>query len=80
VPAGLNFWTEEGVEAANVTYDAWFNNQIWGAAKEEVSYIVDCVRKGESPTMITPVEALSALKVALALISSAATERDVKLN
>ena len=79
IPAGLNFWTEDGVEAANVTYDAWFNNQIWGAAKEEASYIVDCVRKGAAPTMIKPVEALDALKVALACVSSAQTGRDVTL-
>lgn len=79
IPAGLNFWTEEGTEAANVSYDAWFNNHIWGAAKEEVSYMVNCVRQGQAPTIITPGEAVEALKVALALIRSAEKGQDVKL-
>ena len=79
VPSALSLWKEDGCESANVTYDAWFNNRVWGAIKEEVSYFVDCVRKGEPPTEIKPQEALEALKVALALIRSSKEQRDVSL-
>jgi predicted dehydrogenase len=79
VPSALSLWKEDGCESANVTYDAWFNNRVWGAIKEEVSYFVDCVRKREPPTAIKPQEALEALKVALALIRSSKEQRDVSL-
>lgn len=79
VPSGLHFWKEGGCETANVSYDAWFNNQVRGAIKEETSYFVDCVRRGEPPTLATAEEALEALKVALALVRSSEEQRDVKL-
>jgi predicted dehydrogenase len=79
VPSALNLWKEDGCQSANVTYGAWFNNKVWGAIKEEVSYFVDCVRKREPPTAIKPQEALEALKVALALIRSSKEQRDVSL-
>jgi UDP-N-acetylglucosamine 3-dehydrogenase len=80
VPSGLSVWTNDGAEAANVSYDAWFERQLRGAIKEEIGYFVDCVRAGMTPTVITPVEALQALEVALALVSSSQGNREIKLN
>ena len=80
VPSGLSVWTNDGAETANVSYDAWFEGQLRGAIKEEIGYFVDCVRAGMTPTVITPVEALQALKVALALVSSSQENREIKLN
>ncbi len=79
VPASLSLWKEQGTESLNTSYDARFADRIWGAIKEEVGYFVDCVRRGESPTVITPREACEALKVTLALIQSAQEQRDVKV-
>jgi predicted dehydrogenase len=80
VPSSLNVWREQGAESVNVTYDATFAGRVWGAIKEEVGYFVDCVKRGEPPTFLTPQEALEALKVALALIQSSVERRDVKLD
>jgi predicted dehydrogenase len=80
VPSSLNLWTEHGAESVNVTYDARFANRIWGAIEQEVGYFVDCVRRGEAPTIITAQEALEALKVALALIRSSQQQCDFRLD
>jgi Oxidoreductase family, NAD-binding Rossmann fold len=49
-PQVLAVWTNEGAEAANGSYDAWFERQLRGAIKEEIGYFVDCVRAGMTPT------------------------------
>jgi predicted dehydrogenase len=79
VPSSLNLWREQGAESVNVNYDARFAGRVWGAIKEEVGYFVDCVKRGESPTVLTPQDAFEALKIALALIRSSEHQCDVKL-
>jgi UDP-N-acetylglucosamine 3-dehydrogenase len=79
VPSSLNLWREQGAESVNVSYDAHFAGKVWGAIKEGVGYFVDCVKKGESPTVLTPQDAFEALRVALALIRSSQEQCDVKL-
>jgi predicted dehydrogenase len=77
--SGLQLWTEAGCETPNVSYDAWFHNEIRGPIKEELSYFVRCVREQKRPAIITPVEALAALEVALALVRSGQQDREVNL-
>ena len=76
--SGLQLWTEAGSEMPNVSYDAWFHDEVHGPIKEELSYFVRCVRGKKSPTIITPLEALAALRVALALVQSAQEDREIK--
>ena len=80
LPSSLNVWREEGAESANVTYDAHFAGRVSGAIKEEIGYFVECVRKDESPSVLTPQDAFEALRVALALIRSSEEQRDVALD
>ena len=80
VPSSLNLWKEQGPESVNVSYNAQFAGRIWGAIKEEVGYFVDCVKRGESPKVLTPQDAFEALRVALALIRSSQEQCDVKLD
>ncbi len=79
VPSSLNLWREQGAESVNVSYGATFAGRVWGAIKEEVGYFVDCVKRGEPPTVLTPQDAFEALRVALALIRSSQEQCDVKL-
>jgi UDP-N-acetylglucosamine 3-dehydrogenase len=79
LPSSLNLWREEGAESANVTYDAHFGGRVSGAIKEEIGYFVECVRKNEPPSVLTPQDAFEALRVALALIRSSEEQRDVAL-
>ena len=46
---------------------------------EELSHFVRCVREQKNPTTITPVEALAALEVALALVRSCQEDREDNL-
>ena len=80
VPSELALWSEGGYEPINVSYDACFNGQVRGAMKEEIGYFVDCVRQGRPPEIIRAEEALSALKVALALVRSSQEGREVTLD
>jgi len=80
VPSNLNLWREQGVESANVTYDSRIGGKVCGAIKEELSYFVDCVKRNESPSAVTPQDAFQALRVALALIQSSQEQRDVSLD
>ena len=63
-----------------MSYDAYFAGKVWGAIKEEVGYFVDCVKRGESPTVLTPQDAFEALRVALALIRSSQAQHDIKVD
>jgi predicted dehydrogenase len=49
------------------------------AYEAEVAYFVDCVRRGERPTVATPEDALSALRVALAAVESLESGQVVRL-
>lgn len=75
--APLYLWKETGAEIPNVSYDAWFNNRVYGAIREEVNYFVDCVRRNSRPEILKPVDAVNALKVALALVRSAKEKREI---
>jgi predicted dehydrogenase len=75
----LYLWKKTGAETPNVSYDAWFNNRVYGAIREEVNYFVDCVRNRCSPAVIEPADGVNALKVALALVRSSKEKRDVKM-
>ncbi|MGH9680648.1 MAG: hypothetical protein ACRD4Y_11920, partial [Candidatus Acidiferrales bacterium] len=80
VPGTLNIWESKGARNVNVSYDAFFGGKIRGAIREELGYFVDCVRTGQAPSAIQPLEALQALKVALALIKSSEEKRDIRLD
>jgi predicted dehydrogenase len=49
------------------------------AYQAEIAYFVDCLRRGQPPTVVTPEEALAALRVALAAVESLESGRVVRL-
>jgi predicted dehydrogenase len=79
VPGGLTFWRENGTYVPDVGYDARVFHSARGALRDELAYFCDCVQDGREPEVITPVEAKRALRVALALLESAAVGRDVEI-
>jgi predicted dehydrogenase len=70
-PGPLSFWRENGHEVPDVSYAS--------VLRDELMYFCDCVRAGRQPETITPVEAMRAVQVSLALVESARLGRDVEI-
>lgn len=80
VPSGLSFWTASGHEVVNTSYDAYLPSGIQGAIQQELGYFLNCVRRGEEPSIIQPRDAAEALRVTLALVESAEKDEAVSLD
>jgi len=79
-PAGLTFWRETGFVAPDIAYDPRVGGAARGALRDELAYFCECVREGRKPRQITAREAKNAVRVALALIESAARQRDIEID
>jgi UDP-N-acetylglucosamine 3-dehydrogenase len=55
------------------------HGQIMGALREEMSYFATCVLAGRQPTVVTPLEARTAVAAVAAAVTSAETGRAVKV-
>ena len=78
-PVGLNLWSNSGYRGFDVGYDSRFHGQANGALLSELHYFASCIAKGKKITINKPEEGLEALKVALALVKSAKTKKDVQV-
>jgi len=79
VPAALSFWRDDGYVVPDVSYDPRVRNSARGALRDELSYLCDCVAEDRAPELNTGVDGQRALRVAQALIESAATGVDVEI-
>jgi predicted dehydrogenase len=79
VPGGLSWWRDAGFELPDVGYDPRVMNAARGALRDELAYFCDCVREDRPPEVCTGTEAKQAVRVALALIESAAAGQDVEI-
>ena len=70
-PGPLSFWREDGYDVPDVSYTSILRDQL--------VYFGDCVRAGRPPEIITAVEAMQAVRVALGLVESARIGRDVEI-
>jgi predicted dehydrogenase len=78
-PGGLTFWRDSGAETPDFSYDPRVAGAAKGALRDELAYFCDCVLDKRAPEVVTAVEAMRAVRVALALIESAAAGRDVTI-
>jgi predicted dehydrogenase len=79
VDAGLTIWGEDGVENPDVCYEPRLRGSAYGALREEISYFALCVLQGRKPTLLTAEDGVEALRVGLAIIESARTDREVEV-
>ncbi|HEU0141354.1 MAG TPA: Gfo/Idh/MocA family oxidoreductase [Bryobacteraceae bacterium] len=79
LPGNYNLLRETGYEVPDISYDPSVAGSVRGALRDELAYFCDCVADNVEPNIITPTEAKRAVRVALALIESAAAEREVEL-
>jgi UDP-N-acetylglucosamine 3-dehydrogenase len=78
-PGSLTLWRDAGAETPDVSYDPRVGGTARGALRDELAYFCECVQDNRPPKAITAIEAKRAVRVALALVESAASERDVKI-
>jgi acetylornithine deacetylase len=79
VNAGLSLWRENGYIAPDISHEPRVRGEMFGALKEELAYFTRCVLEKRVPAVVSLDDALHGLEVALAIIESAAHERDVVL-
>ena len=78
-PGALSFWREDGYEVPDVSYDPRVMDSARGALREELAYLCDRVADGRAPELNTGADGRRAVRVALALIESAAAGVDVAI-
>jgi UDP-N-acetylglucosamine 3-dehydrogenase len=77
--SGLTIWREDGAEIPDVSYEPRLHGTVFGALREELSYFALCALEGQKPALLTAQDGIEALRVALALVESAQTDREVHL-
>lgn len=79
VNTGLSIWRENGYTVPDISHEPRVRGDMFGALKEELAYLARCILENRAPTVVSLDDALHGLEVALAIIESANTERDVVL-
>jgi UDP-N-acetylglucosamine 3-dehydrogenase len=79
LPASFDLWRDAGPETPDTGYDPRVAASARGALREELAYFCDCVRDHRAPQVITGEEAMSAVEVALALVASALSDKEIEI-
>lgn len=79
IPSSLSFWRDGGFEVPDTGYDPRVMDSARGALREELAYFCDCVQQGRQPTVNAGIDGRRAVQVALALIESSESGKDVEI-
>jgi UDP-N-acetylglucosamine 3-dehydrogenase len=79
VPGSLELWREAGPETLDVGYDPRVSGAARGALREELAYFCDCVLDNRQPQVIKAEEAMAAVEIALALVASAKSDKEIEI-
>ncbi len=71
--------TKEGIDCPDTHYWPTMHGEPTGALRSEMSYFVRCVFQGQAPTVVTPLEARTAVAVLAAAEKSAQEGKVVRL-
>jgi UDP-N-acetylglucosamine 3-dehydrogenase len=77
--SGLTIWRDDGAEVPDVSYEPRLRGTSYGALREELSYFALCVLEDRKPTLLTAEDGVEALRVGLAVIESARSDREVEV-
>ncbi len=77
--SGLTIWREEGAEIPDVSYEPRLHGAVFGALREELTYFALCALEGRQPTIVTAEDGVEAVRVVLALLESARSDREIYL-
>jgi len=75
----MSLWLERGPQAPDTTLVPIAGGAMQGALCDQFAYFVRCVVAGRPPLRVTGNDALRSLEVTLAIVESAATNREVRL-
>ncbi|MHA1566711.1 MAG: Gfo/Idh/MocA family protein, partial [Alphaproteobacteria bacterium] len=75
----IGICTKDGFRSPDTTYWPQLHGKSSGALRDELSYFTDCCLSGETPSIITPEEAMAAVEASLAAEESARTGTVVHL-
>jgi predicted dehydrogenase len=75
----MSLWLESGPQAPDTTLVPVAGGAMHGTLCDQFAYFARCVVTGSPPTRVTGADALRSLEVTLAIIESAATDREVRL-
>ena len=78
-PGTFAILRDDGYHLPDVSYDPRVGGVARGALRDELAYFCECVQSNQAPRVITAIEAMRAVRVILALIESAESERDVEI-
>lgn len=79
IPGSLELWREDGPVTPDVGYDPRVAGSARGALREELAYFCDCVLDNRQPEIVKAEDAMAAAEVALALVASAKSDREVEI-
>jgi UDP-N-acetylglucosamine 3-dehydrogenase len=79
VPGSLELWREAGPGTPDVGYDPRVSGAARGALREELAYFCDCVLDDRQPQVIKAEEATAAVEIALALVASAKSNKEMEI-
>jgi UDP-N-acetylglucosamine 3-dehydrogenase len=79
IHSGLSLWREEGQEIPEVSYEPRLRGSVFGALREELSYFALCVLEGKPLSVVTAEDGLEAVRIAVALVESAGSDREVEM-
>ena len=80
VDGGLSFWLEKGLYVPDTIAAPRIRGHVNGSLAAELSYFLACVVNGTKPQVVTAEDALEGIRVAVALVKSAAEQRDILLD
>ena len=80
VDGGLSFWLEKGLYVPDTIAAPRIRGHVDGSLAAELSYFLACVVNGTKPQVVTAEDALEGIRVAVALVKSAAEQRDILLD
>jgi UDP-N-acetylglucosamine 3-dehydrogenase len=71
--------TASGLDFPDTLYWPEMHGQPAGALRTEIAYFIDCVARGEKPTVVTPIEARAAVAAVVAAEKSARSGKVVRV-
>ncbi|MCC6589875.1 MAG: Gfo/Idh/MocA family oxidoreductase [Bryobacterales bacterium] len=78
-PSPLAFFRETGYEAPDLSYDPRVRNSAMGCLRDQMAHFCDCVLENRQSDVLNPMDAFRAVRVALALMESQLSGKDVQL-
>ena len=79
IPGSLEFWHESGRNTPDIGYDPRVGGVATGALREELANFCEGVANGRPSDALKPADAMAAAQIALALVESAHSGRDVEI-